>query len=99
MARTNKITIEEGEWMSMGLSNARFFGVCRINGVLYRLERRSQTLVKDDYYRLVKPLGLDTLRKADKRYGSGRKSKYILLRLYHIISTHKRLKNKNYAHR
>lgn len=89
----NRIILEESEWMASQLSIARYFGACRINGRVFRLDPRSMCLIRDDYFRLVKPLGVKTLLKADKRYGSGRKSKIILLRLYHIISCRKRIQN------
>ena len=87
----NRIILTESEWMGSQLSIARWTGACRINGRLYILDRKSQCLIRDDYARLVKPLGVNTLKKADKRYGTGRKSKSILVRMYHIISCIKRL--------
>lgn len=87
----NRIILTQAEWMGSQLSIASFFGACRINGRVYKLDRRSMCLVRDDYSRLLKPLGIKTLKKADKRYGAGRKSKRILLRLYHLVSCHRRL--------
>lgn len=77
--------------MSSQLSIARWTGACRINGHVYHLDRRSQCLVRSGYDRFLKPLGIKVLKKADKRYGTGRKSISILSRMQHIISTQKRL--------
>lgn len=93
----NRIVLTENEWMGSQLSIVRWTGACRINGKVYRIDRRSQCLVMEDYFRLVGPLGVRTLQKADKRYGSGRKSKRILFRMYHIIACMKRLQRENEA--
>lgn len=81
--------------MASTLSIARWTGGARINGHAYQLDRKYMVLIRSDYRRMLRPLGVDTLLKADKRYGTGRKSKNILLRLYHIIATYKRLQREN----
>ncbi|MBO7071849.1 MAG: hypothetical protein J6W09_11240 [Bacteroidales bacterium] len=95
MTTTNRILFTESEWMASTLSIARWTGGARINGHAYQLDRKYMVLIRSDYRRMLRPLGVDTLLKADKRYGTGRKSKNILLRLYHIIATYKRLQREN----
>lgn len=91
----NRILLTESEWMSSQLSIARHVGAVRINGRVYRLDRKYMVLIRDDYSRYLRPLGVTCLKKADKRYGTGRKSMIILKRLYHIVTTQRRAQKQN----
>lgn len=94
-----RIILKESEWMSSGLSVARWTGGARIDGHVYQLVRKYMVLVRFDYRRFVRSLGVDCLQKADKRYGTGHKSLRILRRLHHIVLTIKTQNKQNYAHR
>lgn len=91
----NRILFSESEWMSSQLSIVRWTGACRIDGFVYQLDRRTGFLVRQDFRRYVKGLGVDFLKKIEKRHGAGRKSKRILSRMSHIVYVQKTLQERN----
>jgi hypothetical protein len=89
MIDSRRILLTESEWASSPLSIARWLGAARLNGRVYKLDRKYMVLIRDDYSRFLRPLGLNVMMKADKRYGTGRKSLKIIQRLYYIITKQK----------
>ena len=79
----NRIIIPREEWINTPLAAAELLGSIRIHGRVYYYRRRGY-LIRDDYARLLGCLKITTLLKADKRYGTGRKSLRILKRLSRI---------------
>ena len=79
-------------WLNSQLSVARFYGAITLNGETYLVDGKTNYLVRSDFVKLVRDLGMPTVEKAAIRYADQAQIKKILNRLARIVKSRRKTK-------
>lgn len=86
------ILIHPDYWRNSQLSIARFYGAITINGETYLVDGKTDYLVREDFVKFIRDLGMPTVEKAAKRYADQVQIKKILQRLTRIVKARRKAK-------
>lgn len=77
-------------WLNSQLSIARFYGAITLNGETYLVDGKTNYLVRSDFVKFVRDLGMPTVEKAVKRYADQAKARKILSRLARVVKARRK---------
>ncbi len=77
-------------WLNSQLSIARFYGAITLSGETYLVDGKTKYLVRSDFVKFVRDLGMPTVEKAVKRYADQAKARKVLSRLARIVKARRK---------